>query len=177
VEEIARVYANALFGAAKDRGKLDPVHDQLNEFTDAVSESRDMQLFLFSPYFSSAEKLEGLGQAIAGAEDELVNFLNLLVEKHRVPVIFRIRDQFNRLWKRENKQLDVKITSAVELDAEVVEGIRAEVEKQTGEKVDLESAVDERVLGGIVLQVGNMVLDASVRNRLEKLRRTVLEAA
>ena len=177
MEEIARVYAESLFGAAKDAGKLDQIHDQLGEFVDALAENQEMQLFLFSPYFSSAEKVEGLEKAVSGAEPELVNFVNLLVEKHRMPVIFRIRRQFDTLWKHENKRLDVTVTSAVELDKQVVESIGKSIEEQTGQTIELTTNVDENVLGGLVLQVGNMVLDASIRNRLEKLRKSVAAAA
>src|SRR5438128_2670640 len=102
MEEIARVYANALFGAAKDRGKLDVIREQLGQFADALSENHDMQLFFFSPYFSSNEKREGLEKAIADCELELLNFLELLIEKHRMPVLFRIRRQFDSLWAKEN---------------------------------------------------------------------------
>src|SRR3954467_8205614 len=111
MEEIARVYATALFGAAKDKGKLAAIGDQLGQFADALAENRNMQLFFFSPYFSSAEKSDGLGKAIAGAEPELVNFLELLIEKHRMPVIFRIRRQYDALWAKENKRLGVTVTS------------------------------------------------------------------
>jgi F-type H+-transporting ATPase subunit delta len=177
MEEIARVYATALFGAAKDKGKLDAIRDQLGQFADALAENREMQLFFFSPYFSSAEKSDGLGKAIAGAEPELVNFLELLIEKHRMPVIFRIRRQYDALWATENKRLGVTVTSAVELDPEVVKRIGAEIEEQTGDTVELQSKVDPDILGGLVLQVGNMVLDTSIRNRLEKLRKSVARAA
>jgi len=177
MEEIARVYAEALFDVAKDKGKLDRIHDELDQFADALDDDRDMQVFLFSPYFSSAEKAAGLEKAVTGADDEFVNFLNLLNEKHRMPLIFRIRRQFEDAWKEENKKLDVTVTSAVELDPEVAKRVGAEIEKQTGRDVELRSSVDENILGGIVLQVGNMVLDASIRNRLEKLRKTVARAA
>jgi ATP synthase F1 delta subunit len=176
VEEIARVYAEALFGATKEKGNLDQVHEQLGEFTDALADTREMQLFFFSPYFSSTEKKEGLKKALDGADSELVNFLELLAEKHRMPVLFRIRRQFDSLWAKENKRLGVTVTSAVELDSKVTKRIGEEIEKQTGQTVELESNVDENVLGGLVLQVGNMVLDASVRNRLEKLRKSVARA-
>ena len=177
MEEIARVYAEALFEVAKEKDKLDELRDELNEFTDALEQNREMQLFLFSPYFSSAEKSEGLEKAISGGSEEIMNFLELLIEKHRTPVIFRIRRAFEDLWKLENKRLDVTVTSAVELDPEVVKRVGAEIEKQTGRTVDLQSTVDDSILGGIVLQVGNMVLDASIRNRLEKLRKSVAQAA
>jgi F-type H+-transporting ATPase subunit delta len=177
MEEIARVYADALFRAAKEAGKLDDVRDQLNQFADALDESREMQVFLFSPYFSSAEKQEGIAKAVDGADDLIVNFLGLLNEKHRMPVIFRIRRAFEDMWAKENKRLDVNVTSAVKLDEGVAERLGEEIEKQTGQKVRLTSEVDEEILGGLVLRVGNMVLDASIRNRLDKLRKNVAQAA
>jgi F-type H+-transporting ATPase subunit delta len=177
MEEIARVYATALFQAAKDRGKLDAIRDQLGQFADAMAENRDLQIFFFSPYFSSAEKEEGLERAVSGAEEELVNFLRLLIEKHRMPVLFRIRRQFDALWAKENKRLGVTVTSAVELDPQVAERIGREIEEQTGNTVELQRKVDPDILGGLVVQVGNMVLDTSIRNRLEKLRKSVASAA
>ncbi|HET8955866.1 MAG TPA: ATP synthase F1 subunit delta [Solirubrobacterales bacterium] len=175
--DAARVYAEALFEVGRDKGKLDSLQQQLSEFTDAVDRNRELQVFFFSPYLSSAEKKEGIERAITGAEPELINFLELLVDKHRMTEIFRIRREFEELWKRENRRIDVTVTSAVELDPAVVEKIGQEVERQTGEKVDLSSSVDSNILGGIVLRVGNMVLDASIRSRLEKLRKSVAQAA
>jgi F-type H+-transporting ATPase subunit delta len=177
VEEIARVYAEALFEVAKEKGKLDAIRGQLGQVADALQADRELAVFFFSPYFSSAEKRDGIARAITGAEPELTNFLGLLVEKHRMPVIFRMRRRFDELWAEENKQLDVTLTSAVELDPEIVGRVGAEIERQTDRKVQLRSRVDEDLLGGLVLQVGNMVLDASIRNRLERLRKEVAQAA
>ena len=171
------MYAEALFGVAKERGKLDAIREQLGQFADALEANRDLAVFFFSPYFSTAEKRDGIQRAISGAEPELVNFLELLVEKHRMPVIFRIRRQFDDLWAQENRLLDVTLTSAVELDPAIVERVGAEIERQTDRRVQLHSRVDEDALGGLVLQVGNMVLDASIRNRLEKLRKEIAQAA
>jgi ATP synthase F1 delta subunit len=177
VEEIARVYAEALFEVAKQKGKLDVIREQLGQVADALQADRELAVFFFSPYFSSAEKRDGIARAITGAEPELTNFLELLVEKHRMPVIFRMRRRFDELWAEENRQLDVTLTSAVELDPEIVERVGAEIERQTDRKVQLRSRVDGDLLGGLVLQVGNMVLDASIRNRLERLRKEVAQAA
>jgi len=175
--DAARVYAEALFEVGRDKGKLDALQQQLGQFADAVDRNHELQVFFFSPYLSSAEKVEGIERAITGAEPELINFLELLVDKHRMTEIFRIRRELDELWKHENRRIDVTVTSAVELDPAVVEKIGQEVERQTGEKVDLSSQVDNDILGGIVLQVGNMVLDASIRSRLEKLRKSVATAA
>jgi ATP synthase F1 delta subunit len=176
VPDAARVYAEALFEVARDKGKLDAIHDELRQFADALDADRELRVFFFSPYFSSAEKRDGLKRAVSGADPELINFLELLIEKHRMPEIFRIRRQFEELWKRENRRIDVTVTSAVELDPAVVSRIGEEIGRQTGQEVELASRVDEEILGGVVLQVGNMVLDASIRARLEKLRKSVAQA-
>ncbi|HET7591349.1 MAG TPA: ATP synthase F1 subunit delta [Solirubrobacterales bacterium] len=175
--DAARVYAEALFEVGREKGKLDALCRQLAQFAEEVDRNRELQVFFFSPYLSSTEKKQGIERAITGAEPELINFLDLLVDKHRMTEVFRIRRELDELWKQENRRIDVTVTSAVELDPAVVGRIGQEVERQTGEKVDLSSRVDGEILGGIVLQVGNMVLDASIRNRLEKLRKSVAQAA
>jgi F-type H+-transporting ATPase subunit delta len=177
VQELADVYARSLFEVAQEHDSLDEVHEQLDEFADAVSESRDLQVFLFSPYFSAQEKKESLGKLVEGANDEFFRFLELLAERHRMPVIFRIRSTFDDMWAEERKRLEVEITSAIELDEETISSIGERIEEQTGRDVQLSAKVDPDVIGGIVLRVGNMVLDASVRARLERLRREVTGAA
>ena len=177
MEEIAAVYSRSLFEVAKEHGVLDRVHEELGEFADALNESNDLRVFFFSPYFSSQEKKDGISKLVDDADESFVRFLELLAERHRMPVIFRIRRRFDELWREENKLLPVTVTSAVDLDQELVEGLGKRIEEQTGRHVELSSRVDADVLGGIVLQVGNMVLDASVRNRLEQLRKTVARAA
>ena len=177
MEEIAEVYSRSLFEVASEKGDLDRVHSELGEFADALAGDKDMQVFFFSPYFSSQEKKEGIGRMIDDADENFVRFLELLAERHRMPAVFRIRREFDDLWRKQNKLLPVTVTSAVELDPELVEGIGKRIEEQTGQSVELSSKVDPDVLGGLKLQVGNMVLDASVRNRLEKLRKQVAKAA
>jgi len=177
MEEIAEVYSRSLFEVAKEQGALDRIHDEVGQFADALNDSNDLRVFFFSPYFSSQEKKDGIGRLVQDADENFIRFLELLAERHRMPAIFRIRSEFDRMWRRENRLLPVSVTSAVELDSELVEGIGKRIEEQTGQRVDLSSRVDPDVLGGLVLQVGNMVLDASVRNRLERLRKQVAKAA
>jgi F-type H+-transporting ATPase subunit delta len=171
--DAARVYAEALFAAGEDKGKIDQLQEQLGQFADAVDGNRELQIFLFSPYLNSGDKKEGLQRAVVGAEPEFVNFLELLVENGRMPDVFRIRREFDELWKKAHQRLDVTVTSAIELDPGVVGKIGEEVERQTGEKVELSSQVDGEILGGIVLRVGNVIMDASIRTRLEQLRKQV----
>jgi len=177
MEELAQVYANALFEVASEHDVTDEVREQLGQFADELDQNRDLQVFLFSPYFSSQEKKDGIRKIVEDADEQFLNFLELLAERHRMPVVFRIRRAYDALWREENKLLPVTVTSAVELDGGLVKGLGERIEEQTGKKVELTSKVDPDVLGGLVLQVGNMVLDASIRNRLEQLRKQVAKAA
>ena len=176
MEEIAQVYARSLFEVAKEHDKLDVVRDQLGEIADAVAEQHDLQVFFFSPYFSTDEKVDGLQRALEDADEAVMNFLELLIEKHRMPALFRIRREFEALWEEENRLLPVQVTSAIELDESTVRQIGDAIGEQTGRRIELTSEVDPDILGGIVLRVGNSILDASIRNRLEKLRKQVARA-
>ena len=176
MEEIATVYGRSLFEVAKEADKLDVVREQLGEIADAVSADRDLQVFLFSPYFSSQEKKEGLRKAITDADPMVVNFLELLVDNHRMPALMRTRRSYDALWEKENNLLPVTVTSAVELDEATVSNIGDRIGEETGRKVQLSSAVEPDLLGGIVVRVGNSIIDASIRNRLEQLRRTVAKS-
>lgn len=177
MEEIASVYARSLFEVAKENDKLDVIHEQLSQFADAIDENRELQVYFFSPYFSSQEKSEGIDKVIENGDEHFVRFLELLAERHRLPAVFRIRREFDRLWAEENKQLPVTITSAVELDEDTVKDLGKKIEDQTGQTIDLTANVDPDLIGGLRMQVGNMVYDATIRGRLEKLRREVARAA
>src|SRR5918999_5977311 len=123
MEELAQVYSRALFEAAQENDKLDEVREQVGAFADAIDENRDLAVFFFSPYFSTEEKKEGLGKVLDGADDLVRNFLELLVEKHRMPAVFRIRRAYDARWEEENKLLPVEVTSAIELDKQTVKDI------------------------------------------------------
>jgi ATP synthase F1 delta subunit len=176
MEEIAAVYARSLFEVAREQDKLDAIREQLGEFADALGETRELQVFFFSPYFSTAEKQDGLDRAVSDADPILVNFLKLLIENHRMPVIFRVRRGYEELWQEENKLLPVQVTSAVELDQATVRQIGDRIAEQTGRRIDLSASVEPEILGGLVVRVGNSILDASIRNRLEQLRKQVARA-
>jgi F-type H+-transporting ATPase subunit delta len=176
MEEIAQVYARSLFEVASEQGQLDTVREQLGQFTDAVAQNRDLAVFFFSPYFSTDEKTSGLHRTVEGAEPMVMNFLEALIERHRMPVIYRIRTEFDLLYDKSNKLLPVLLTSAIELDKATVESLGKRIGEQTGNEIELSSKVDPEILGGIILRVGNFIMDASIRTRLERLRREVAQA-
>ena len=177
MEEVAEVYARALFEVASERGQLDVIREQLGQFVDVLATDRNLESFFFSPSFSPDEKKDGLGQMLEGAEATFISFLETLIERHRMPELFRMRTHYEELWEAEMKLLPVEVTSAIELDEAVVTEIGERIRTQTGNKIELTSVVDPDILGGIVLRVGDFILDASIRNSLSQLRKQVAHAA
>jgi F-type H+-transporting ATPase subunit delta len=177
MEELAQVYARSLFEVALEQSKLDLLREQLGQFADAMKQNRELELFFFSPYFSTKEKQDGLEKLLDDADEQLMNFLKLLVENHRMPVIYRLRREYERLWERENRLLPVVLTSAVELDPQTVKDLGDRIGERTGNTVTLTTEVEPDIIGGIVVRVGNSILDASIRNRLEQLRTQVAQGA
>lgn len=173
MEQAAEVYARALFEVASERGVLDTIREQLAQFADVLSTNHSVQTFFFSPYLSTDEKKEGLGRLVEGAEETFMSFLETLVERHRMPELFHIRARYEELWDAEMKRLPVEVTSAVELDDAFVRDIGERIGTQTGNKIELTRVVDPDIVGGIVLRVGDFILDASIRNRLDQLRKQV----
>jgi len=176
MEEIAQVYARSLFEVASEQSKLDTIKQQLDEFAQVLAQNREVAVFFFSPYFSADEKKDGLHRAVQGADPVFINFLEALIERHRTPAIYRIRADFEALYDKANKLLPVQVTSAVPLDAELVESLGRRIGEQTGNEIELSTKVDPDIVGGIVLRVGDFVLDASIKTRLEQLRREVAQA-
>jgi len=176
MDEIAQVYARALFEVAQEQGKLDVVREELGQITEALEENAELRLFFFSPYFSTDEKRDGLRRTVTDADPVTMNVLDILVENHRLPVLPRLRREYERRWRDANNLLPVTVTSAVELDDAVVERIGDEIGRQTGRTVELTREVDPSIVGGFVVRVGNAILDASIKNRLDNLRKQIVRA-
>jgi F-type H+-transporting ATPase subunit delta len=176
VEEIAAVYARSLFEVAREQGTLDEVREQLGQIADAFDANRQLTTFFFSPYFSTQEKEKGLESLLDGAEPAVMNFLKLLIENHRTPFLFRVRREYDTLWQEEHRLLPVEITSAIELDPDTIQRIGEQIGEASNRAVQVTATVDPDVLGGLVVRAGNSILDASIRNRLEQLRKQVATA-
>jgi F-type H+-transporting ATPase subunit delta len=171
-----RIYAEALFGAAKDAGRLDEVHEELADFAHAVAETPELRAVLRNPQLDPSAKA-GILSDLAGTEDQLfTNFLLVVAEKGRAGELEDIAREFERLIAREERRLTVELTTARELTDDEARGIVAQIEEAAGRKVEATRKVDPSILGGIVLQAGSYLADASVRGRLERLRQTLVRS-
>ena len=165
-----RIYAEALFGAAKDAGRLAPVHEALSDFAAAAAESPELGAVLRNPQLKSHAKAGILRDLAGDSEPLFTNFLQVAAEKGRAGEIEEIAKEFEQLIAAEEKRLTVELTTARELSESEADAILGEIEKAAGRKVDATRRVDPDLVGGIVLQAGSLRVDASVRGRLERLR-------
>jgi F-type H+-transporting ATPase subunit delta len=164
------VYAEALFSAAKDAGRLQEVAEELRDFVAAFDEVPELRLALRNPQLDPAAKVRVLEDVLGGADDLLRNFLRITAQKGRIGQIDQIGLEFERLLAREERRLDVELTTAFELSDAEARSIVGQIEEASGRTVEATRKVDPKLIGGIVLQAGSLRVDASVRGRLERLR-------
>ena len=165
-----RIYAEALFGAAKDTGKLGQVNEALGDFAAAVAESSALRAVLRNPQLEPSAKSAILADLAGDEEPLFTNFLRVVAEKGRAGELEDIAKEFERLMAREERRLTVELTTARELTDAETKAILKQIEDAVGRKVEATQKVDPDLVGGIVLQAGSLRVDASVRGRLERLR-------
>ena len=165
-----RTYARALFEAAKDEGRLEPVHEQLADFVAAVDQVEELRAVLENPELDSRSKAALLDQVLGDADQLVRNFVRLVVEKGRAGELHEIAREFEALVAKHQGILDVELTTAVELSEQEFDDLVSRVGQASGRKVRASRAVDPTLVGGLVLQIGSRRLDASIRGRLDRLR-------
>jgi F-type H+-transporting ATPase subunit delta len=169
-------YARALFEAAKDRGRLTEVRDELVDFAHNVAEVRELRALIENPELDRRLKLEALREVMAPSDELVRNFMLLLVEQNRATQLDDIVRELERLVAREEGVLAVELTTAQELSAGDAEQIVNQIQQASGRRVAATTKVDPALIGGIVLQAGSLRVDASVRGRLERLRHQLVRS-
>jgi F-type H+-transporting ATPase subunit delta len=176
VSVVDRTYARALFDAAKDEGKLAQVREDLADFVAAIDEVPELDSLLKNPELDPKAKAETMDAILGGVDPLVRNFLLLVVEKHRGGRLREMQRELERLFAQEERRLTVELTTAYELPDDEASRIVDQIEQASGRAVDATRSVDPDLIGGIVLQAGSLRVDASVRARLEKLRRELTTA-
>ena len=169
-----RVYAEALLAAAKEADVLDQVREEFDDFAAALEASPELRGFLRNPQIERATKRAALEDVLEGADGRFLNFLRVLVEKGRVAEVGDVRREWERLLAREERILELELTTAVELSDEEANEIVKEIEKTTGRRIEASRRVDADLIGGLVLQAGSVRLDGSIRGRFIQLREELI---
>ena len=165
------MYARALFEAAQERNRLEPVQEDLAEFVRAVREIPELRALLRDPQLDPRAKISALREILGDADELVRNFVLVLTERGRATELDETQREFDRLVGDATGRLSLELATAVELSDDEAGRIVGQIEQASGRTVDATRRVDPDLLGGVVLQVGSLRLDASLRGRLERLRR------
>lgn len=166
-----RMYARALYEAARDKGTVADVRSQLAGIAGALEESPALGAFLANPQLDNASKADVLGQVADGATEVLRNFLRLIAAKGRAGELGGIAQEFELLVDQAEGRVAVELTTAFALSDDEAAAIVQKIEAASGRTVEATRSVDPDLIGGLILQAGSLRVDASVRGRLERLRR------
>ena len=166
-----RMYARALYEAARDRGNVDVVRGELDALVGAMDSTPELEAFLANPQLDPAAKVGVLGEVTSGGSDTLRNFARLTAEKGRAGQLRAIAEEFDAIVDREQGRLSVELTTAYELEDDEANAIVSQIEQASGRTVEATRTVDPDLIGGMILQAGSLRADASVRGRLNRLRR------
>jgi F-type H+-transporting ATPase subunit delta len=169
-----RIYARALFEAAQEQGRVAPVRDQLRQLVDAFDTAPELEGFLANPQVEPSAKADVLAQVTEGGEPLLRNALRLLATKKRAGEIRQLAQEYEALVDHAEGRVQVELTTAQELSDAEAEAIVKKIEEASGRRVEATRQVDPSLVGGVVLQAGSLRVDASVRGRIERLRRELV---
>lgn len=172
----AAIYAESLFQAARDAGTLAETGADLAAFTEAMRRSPDLKAILLNPRIDSRAKKKAVAEIAAGADRLFLNALNLLTDKRVVAIIFDLERRYQELLKRQQGIVGIEVTSAMTLDEASRQRIRRQLEAATGRKVELRETVDTGIIGGLIVRVGDTIIDSSLQGRLQALRRRMRQA-
>jgi F-type H+-transporting ATPase subunit delta len=168
---VHRTYARALYDAARDKDRVTTVREELADFVQAMHDVPELRAILENPQVDRRAKAAALESLLADGDELLRNFLRLLAEKGRVGELDEVQREFERIVAAAEGQLDVELTTAYDLSEDESSAIVDQIAKASGRRVRATKSVDPALIGGIVLQVGSRRVDASIRGRLERLRR------
>lgn len=171
---VARVYATALYEAAQEEGRVEQVKQDLGEFVRAVEASEELGRLLVTEEVSNPRKIGILMELTQGADELVRNLLRLMVDKSRERELAGVFRAFVQLVEEAQGLVRVEVVSAIPLSASVQESLRAKIESSLQKTVELTVRQDEKILGGLRLRIGDRVVDASVRYRLEQLRELLI---
>lgn len=173
--EVALRYAMALASFAAQNDLLDTFENELDEIETYLDKTPDLENYLAHPKIRPADKQDLITKAFAGFSKEMINFLNLLIEKKRWRHLKEIKSLYKREANLYRGRVGVVVESAYPLKEDIKEQIQAKLEQMTKRPVDLSMQTTPELIGGIKVRIGHKVIDASVANQLREMKRDLLE--
>jgi F-type H+-transporting ATPase subunit delta len=168
-EGIARRYAQAYFDLAEEAGAIEEWGSELSKVAEALSAPEVVQA-LADPRLKARERLTVAGRLLEGASPQAANLVRLLLEHGRIAVLPQLVTHYRRLADRASGVVRAEVISAIPVSEQEASRIRRTLSDKLGGEVETSIRQDPDILGGLVIRIGDRVIDGSVRTRLQQLR-------
>ena len=170
-EAIAKRYATAIYDIAESSGKIGEIREALNILAENYNEDEEFKVFLLDPSIKYDEKVEYLHKSFDFISEDAFKIINYLVRKGRVSLAEKIRDSYLKIYYEKNNKLPVNATFVKELSENQREALIKKLEGKYNKKIVLNLSVDENLIGGGIIKVGNQVIDGSIKNQIENMKK------
>lgn len=171
-EQLGKIYARALLGATEAEGSTDQVIDQLNQVCDeGLANSKELRLAFASPRIDADEKCRVIDRILDDAHPTLVRFLKVMAKRDRLGHVVAVRNSVSLLHDEMTGRLLAEVRTAVPLTDSIRGDVVNQLAQRFGKSVRLREVVDESLIGGMVVRIGDTVFDSSVASRLDTLGR------
>lgn len=177
IESIARRYAKALFDAAVAEKKPDLVRDELKEFIATLDWESKLKAIWNSAQMPNDNKKKFVEKSFPALSSIVHNFLFILIDKHREKILWKVLEEYEALLLEFYNQVYVQVKAAVAVPAPVQSELKEQLSKKLGKRVELLTSEDPSLVGGMVIQIGDRIIDSSIRTKLEGLREELLAKA
>ncbi len=170
ISPVADRYARAYFQLAREKDMIDRLQEELLEFRNLLRQEPDLQRILFHPRVKESDKKSVLKKVLPDFHPLTLNLFFILVDKNRFTILNDLVECFGLLKKEHNNQEVVLVHAARPLPQRVQKALEEKLQKSFGKEIELRVIIDEKIIGGLVLQVGDELIDGSIRRSLEKLK-------
>ena len=172
INVIADRYAQALFEVGEETQTTSELYQELSELVKILNENNDFYSFLKSPLISCEDKKTVMQNIFENQlSDSMNNFLKIVIDKDRMSVIENIKESYKSLLNDKNNVLEGTAITAVALSEEEIKDLEKNLSKKYNKNVTLTNVVDEAILGGVLVKLGNEEIDGTVRTRLSNIKK------
>ncbi len=170
--DIAKRYAEAVYGVAKEKDKVKEIYDMLNSLMELYINDSEFRNFMLHPLIENSEKKGFLGKIFTDADDITMNIIDYLVDKDRIEIIRYIVSEYLKLYYLENNEVEVTGIFSKELSEEQYDLLKSKLEKKVGKKIILKIEVNKDIIGGGIVKMGDQIIDGSIKRQIENIKNT-----
>ena len=170
--DIAKRYAEAVYGVAKEKDKVKEIYDMLNSLMELYINDSEFRNFMLHPLIENSEKKDFLGKIFTGTDDISMDIIDYLVDKDRIEIIRYIVSEYLKLYYLENNEVEVTGIFSKELSEKQFELLKSKLEKKVGKKIILKIEVNKDIIGGGIVKMGDQIIDGSIKRQIENIKNT-----